>query len=1378
MASSAEESKHPKNLAIPMKLDAFIFNRPVCDAGDMEARIAPITQPNYTFLQMKDYMAQSDLLSHVDLHYSKRPETNPRFTDLGRRQVRTNRLGVYLHWILPRAFRDGTAATPTDGQQPSATAAAKGIHDKIEDPRAPVFPHTPNRWLVVRKLDPKAPTTKPQCSPIPAVQAWIVESDRMFTIDELSQCVDLQVDVAPFITSFLAEGQDACKVEVSKQAEVFIGVRTPAESWPGEDALKGKQRVGLSVASSSNQLFPDYQYHCGNVFSMLDTFSYKEGNTLKTLTAAHASYYVVGWQKDPDKDLFKIHPDNTDHQTREDRLRALKMELNKQKPIPETVNKWLKDSNPTQSVCHGAIYDVEWSIDCRPCKTPANECSRRLRERMPVAIGTTAMDALIAYVASHNSSDTFEEDLYKLRVLLRAQDDSLDAHERAADEIAADNFMGFNGGSIFMHADQSTKEPAKPPSEESRADLSTINAAQRLFDSLGRRRKQLQWDLFAVWWRYISDTDNKKKERLTNYKTAVKDARTSLQKLNAVIQRLGKEIERQRKEITQKTERPKAGVMQEFGLRADPTLLIAGVSAGWPTDFQDKLTVRLDTQLATDQGKAPNEDFPGLNCVPSHLYSSVCSLLQEFDALSDPSRKKPDPKDGFFPLYHDGKYTEKAPSNENPWRDRFNGSQPWFPLYMEWEGQYTHIPKGKWDMVEQEAEQLSLCGRRMQYALNDDVTKGYDGPTADWRILSGRSLILPQPTFILKAHIDRILSTVPEEELEKYLCKKRRALLDENLAKFAFLSTPLQGFTDHLLTLANGSHVKPLIRVPGQKPIPLEDAQKAADAIELKTEDLGLIDDASDPIPYGSNITLLNKQQSGFKPATHGQFRFTKLNIFDKFGQAISAIEPVATGSGTAPLYPCISEFFAPQSLADGLPNVIDRSRSVSKKGECEFIQLPMGINQPARLNAAFLSASHGDRSKGEAYWRPATDWEERNPIWGWVLVNYVDRGLQLFQPDGSFYAEARLTEGSSEGVRWRPFKPQLPSKSNAYMEQLLQHLLAEDQQYLLEFVDMIDEAMKGLTSPPSAYGQFLNALTGRPLALVNLGWSVELAEKPKTNQSSLKGQQNTPFEPSIVFDNSRPYYEFPLKLGNRSRMTDGLVCYFDARSDKNKDFNAPDLDLTHFYTYSPCKSSEQRTAKRYTRPIAPKNFPKLSAFWNDPEKYVNAVVKQDWVKYENDWNSELTPFGALIDPFLAVHAYSSILPTAALQLPTWTWESALKKMVTFFHAGPLVVTQDVPPLASKPSAQPEIGEEAEWVDEPSNPGALPETVASELQIPSLPVADWAWLQPYADSSAPEPSFQKLDLSKPDARPRLSTGPYTAVEGYLQMKSPIERSAP
>lgn len=41
-----------QNVLIPIKLDAFVLNDPVSEGGPLEAKIAPITQSNYTFLRL------------------------------------------------------------------------------------------------------------------------------------------------------------------------------------------------------------------------------------------------------------------------------------------------------------------------------------------------------------------------------------------------------------------------------------------------------------------------------------------------------------------------------------------------------------------------------------------------------------------------------------------------------------------------------------------------------------------------------------------------------------------------------------------------------------------------------------------------------------------------------------------------------------------------------------------------------------------------------------------------------------------------------------------------------------------------------------------------------------------------------------------------------------------------------------------------------------------------------------------------------------------------------------------------------------------------------------------------------------------------------
>jgi len=289
----------PQILAIPLKLDAFVLNAAVCggtdpkiDGNKDKAKIAPLTQPNYTFLRFERTFVQNDVLDFADLHKTGPASYNPRFTDLGTGEPRRNRQGVYVHWIVPRPYRTGSTISQ-DSKVEADSRSALGLNPKsktspqevpveegdlqLDDPpldvadgdtSAPGFNSAPPRWLVIRKVE--------ECDPVgalPEVDAWVVESDRRQVRDDISPTADLQVDISPYVY-----GTDAKvdKEALESQAEVFIGYKAPARDWKetvGDPHIPVKDQPlrveHLNLVNSSNQLFPDYQPHNSNVFSIV-----------------------------------------------------------------------------------------------------------------------------------------------------------------------------------------------------------------------------------------------------------------------------------------------------------------------------------------------------------------------------------------------------------------------------------------------------------------------------------------------------------------------------------------------------------------------------------------------------------------------------------------------------------------------------------------------------------------------------------------------------------------------------------------------------------------------------------------------------------------------------------------------------------------------------------------------------------------------------------------------------------------------------------------------------------------------------------------------------------------------------------------------------
>lgn len=86
---------------------------------------------------------------------------------------------------------------------------------------------------------------------------------------------------------------------------------------------------------------------------------------------------------------------------------------------------------------------------------------------------------------------------------------------------------------------------------------------------------------------------------------------------------------------------------------------------------------------------------------------------------------------------------------------------------------------------------------------------------------------------------------------------------------------------------------------------------------------------------------------------------------------------------------------------------------------------------------------------------------------------------------------------------------------------------------------EIVQEAIPNMPFPPSEYAACANAIVGKPLALVNAGWSLELAQPPRWAQNTLpeppapvKGGID-PLRGAAMDEMSR--YEFKVKIGDVS---------------------------------------------------------------------------------------------------------------------------------------------------------------------------------------------------------------------------------------------------
>ncbi|KAK4067322.1 uncharacterized protein Triagg1_7765 [Trichoderma aggressivum f. europaeum] len=264
------------------------------------------------------------------------------------------------------------------------------------------------------------------------------------------------------------------------------------------------------------------------------------------------------------------------------------------------------------------------------------------------------------------------------------------------------------------------------------------------------------------------------------------------------------------------------------------------------------------------------------------------------------------------------------------------------------------------------------------------------------------------------------------------------------------------------------------------------------------------------------------------------------------------------------------------------------------------------------------------------------------------------------------------------------------------------------------------------------------------------------------------------------------------LTEATRERGFDGLVGYFPPLpQSKLEEDNA--LDLSTFYIHFPpgvhdtatkelAKISPPASAYEEEQPnptltemitIKKDNYPLPRPYYSDPDK--NDLTPSS---YTADANEKLAVFGALLDPFLPVHAYTGILPVKELSLPTWTWQGALDKLSAFFHAGPVLITGDVPGFV-----------EARQLKQGDLPPKVVEGVEGEekqaVGLPGGALGMWSWLQPYdvegehgkntrydEEEEKPRERFMPLAVEVLGEESRLEWGPYTAIEG-LQMAAGV-----
>ena len=1255
------------------------------------------------------------------------------------------------------------------------------------------------------------------------MEAFIVESNRIRHLGR-DDIADVELEAAPFVDH---------QLPAEKQADVFLGIKRRFDDDWQDPAPDGQYHTPLTLLDAGNPLFADFQHHNSNVLSIHDDLSWASADGNGTVYAAKAtvSYAVFGYFSNFKRDEKRL-------------------------------------------VCHGSLFDVKWDRSAKPATISAESVSHTVQKSQPVAVGQDTLEALETYLDSLPSNFAWVKLIREAKVVIdqAGRGGLLDAQ---VSQNLRSGYKPVGGGHCWRY--NHNQDKSKGASHEQQQHVPTADEMDRMLimdrwqaylDALDREERYLRHSLFCEWWKKRCQTPGgmwEARECREESKKRIADASERLAKIKQRRTMFNREKMPQFDGLD-RTARP------NFFSRHDPSVLLGGLGPAWPSEFlasQQDAGRDLESLpfRGADGKKAIHEWLTSLvtdttNLCTQHGMRLFFESAESIAKLTEKSRANPSIKrlqelfqttdnmhalswaapgwvrDAVGALMEEWVYSlseqpiEKLlspPTYYRPEEVRWRDTQPWRALFVEWELEYHHLPKRFW-RLEREADGTA------RYTIAPEVNiSAYDGLDRHLRLISGRSLLRPNAGWVLNTLLAQLLA-----KLDKNLVNGQPALksdaggandislrLRDALRGMNLLAGSLEGFTDHLLTLHRGSHV-----IPHATDTDSDGDNATDDDTALLESLLQESPDGFDVTPYRESCFSAVGSALDFKPVTHGQARFTKFNIVDKFGQVVSPLQcPKQSRGPPSKLYPCIGRSLACQ------PNVTEgpgfaNSVELDTEGRSQYFQLGHRINQDARLNFQFVVNSadwqshhpstqwfRGDADGGKNaplrhMWRPTTEYED--PVWGWLVIDFRDRGIQVYNASGESMGEALLPGTLGGTVVWQAYYAEgdlgttEEFDEGSQLRELMK--LMDDPKYLFGLWSVLADACQNMHPDPvtsGGDGRLLN-LVGRPIALVNMALSLELATPAMQTQSySDLRKRGVGGRDEIGLEE----YQFEVLLGDKANLNDGLVgyCVPQKAPATTATISEADLakakrpDLSCLYTDFGYPSRNDLGAG-----YAGDGPPKHSAFASpssrrlflrghnapasahtDPASYSRAVCN----------HKDAFVISCLIDPGQPVRAVTGILPTTSVELPRWIISRTLARLRLLFRGGPMLIRGDlageddwdrplnetdrlapgIMPLSdiTPTTAQAAALRPSPPVVGPVAPVGLPGTMKTDAGGIKSGEGGWGWLQPILDDRTVDdvPVFVPYNLvssggtnaAAAAAEYPLQMGPHTCLEGFYKL---------
>jgi hypothetical protein len=1175
-------------------------------------------------------------------------------------------IGVHLHWSLPDAL-------------------THGVQDRTS--RLTNFPQVPNRWLITR-VDTCAGDSRPR------FRSWILESNQQVTDDAGQGSATM-----PF------QDPDA------NQYFLYMGRAFDYDHWSESGCANPLTAVGN--ASYGDVAFAAFYPNCRNVFGFFDDFT----QTLTTCDAdggptqsgqplgdVHTlTYMVVGWYANKNQDPLTLAQGPTDGS--------------------HNALAWSFDGGaPSSTLCSGVILNVVWD--------PQRNDLVVQDSPLEVAVGNTAAEALSALTADVlGAKDADAEFLMNavqqgLLTRLMAKDNSA---AKLAYDMHTDQFSSIRAGSVWavkpasapgLDATKAAPQPALPAAISSA--VIALSQAQAVYDAgvhelLSRRRQ-----LFNDWYReqLVDETVDEASQTgviatlapnlqssTDGLNNLILVERTAYEERAAAVGLLTYTRNADGVDAVSTTSAPASmasavatayqaliallptGAYQVHRLPApmywqpnDPVLLLRGAdvapSARYPASAQPGVTANLPCRLTgqtnsaiSGPGSASLETGAivfnkGYGALPASVAADAQALLAEallWSASATPNAP------ALLPVAVDLAALRQALVSTGATppgglavsgrRPAVIGSSvwagtPWTPLYLHWSMEYRPVA-GVPDATD-------------AWAFNPGLVTDHHTLDADEVELMFNPHLIPTTGVTYEGVVP--LGRGANADLTGELARACYAYPDDT--ELADLAAQLSA-APCLSQAMSGLHQAMLMQYQTTQ-VDVFQAYVDTDTTASVARIAKAIDTARDRAPVRASVNQSAVDSDSFyAPIRTGGVGLGRLLLYDAFGQ-VRSVKPVRT------------------------------SWSRSLHTDDGSLALPPRVAQPARLLFRWLAAGDGNVE--------LTDASVASPICGWVVPNFTDASLALFDTDGVPLGELALIAGGGDHV-WRP-APQAEGPVTASASDSAAQIfatiseptlcafalgvLAGSAGYLDGILRTVDRTLTTVLPATTHQNGSLALLMGRPLALTRARLALDLMGLPSPDQGwpTLQAEAGASTPPDATARAERGFtrVQFPVRLGNLAETEDGLVGYFV----ETPVGAAQSLDFATFY--SP------------------------GALLDAP-----GIISSSAQPLRLDFSAAPVTVVMLIDPHAPVHATSGILPVQSVSIPAGQYAAALHKLGVYFYAGPLLMG-------------------------PRGP---------DMPLPKLLGMAWNWREAKQGQweSTPWPGA-------PDDRVRWSCGPLRLAEGY------------